>query len=57
LIKQAYDFKDMQQSYSSRTSTAEQDSRRMEVQGKLDEASHWLNTKGAHYKAKAAKLE
>jgi len=29
----------------------------MEVQSKLDDASHWLNTKGAHYEAKAAELK
>ena len=29
----------------------------MEVQGNLDGASHWLNTKGTHYEAKAAELK
>ncbi|KAJ8427303.1 hypothetical protein Cgig2_002215 [Carnegiea gigantea] len=57
LIKQACDFKDIQHSYTGRTSTEEQDSRRMEVQGKFDKASHRLNTKGAHYKAKATELK
>ncbi|KAJ8432327.1 LOW QUALITY PROTEIN: hypothetical protein Cgig2_032334 [Carnegiea gigantea] len=57
LIKQACDFKDLQLSYSDRTSTEEHDSYRMEVQGKLDEASRWLNTKGTHSKAKIAELK
>ncbi|KAJ8422680.1 hypothetical protein Cgig2_000898 [Carnegiea gigantea] len=50
LIKQACDFKDMQYSYSSRTSAEEQDSHCME-------ASHQLNTEGAHYEVKATKLK
>ncbi|KAJ8452599.1 hypothetical protein Cgig2_004935 [Carnegiea gigantea] len=48
---------DLQQSYSGRTSAEEHDSCRMEVQGKLDEASRWLNTEGAHYEAKTAELK
>ena len=51
LIKQACDFKDLQQSYSGRTSAEEYDTCHMEVQGKLDEASRRLNTEGAHYEA------
>ncbi|KAJ8421805.1 hypothetical protein Cgig2_016543 [Carnegiea gigantea] len=57
LIKQACDFKELQQSYSGRTSAEEHDTCRMEVQGKLDEASHQLNTEGAHYEAKTAELK
>ncbi|KAJ8439184.1 LOW QUALITY PROTEIN: hypothetical protein Cgig2_029722 [Carnegiea gigantea] len=57
LIKQACDFKDLQQIYSDRTSTEEHNSCRMEVQGKLDKASCRLNTEGAHYEAKAAELK
>ena len=57
LIKQACDFKDLQQSYSGRTSVEEHDTCRMEVQGKLDEASHRLNIEGAHYEAKTAELK
>ncbi|KAJ8425748.1 hypothetical protein Cgig2_024365 [Carnegiea gigantea] len=52
LIKQACDFKDLQQSYSDQTSAEEHDSCRMEVQCALDEASHRLNTEGVHYEAK-----
>ncbi|KAJ8425986.1 hypothetical protein Cgig2_009493 [Carnegiea gigantea] len=44
-------------SYSSRTSAEEHDNRRMEVQGKFDEASRWLNTESAHYEAKATELK
>ncbi|KAJ8422335.1 hypothetical protein Cgig2_015890 [Carnegiea gigantea] len=57
LIKQVCDFKDLQQSYSGRTAAKEHDTCRMEVQGKLDEASRWLNTKGAHYEAKMVELK
>ena len=57
LIKQACDFKDLQQSYSGRTSAEEYDTCHMEVQGKLDEASRRLNTEGAHYEVKTAKLK
>ena len=39
LIKQACDLKDLQESYSDRMTTEEQDSYRIEVRGKLDEAS------------------
>ncbi|KAJ8438319.1 hypothetical protein Cgig2_013367 [Carnegiea gigantea] len=56
-IKQACDLKDLQQSYSGRTSVEEHDTCRMEVQGKLDEASRGLNTEGAHYEAKMAELK
>jgi len=57
LIKQALDFKDMQQSYFARTLAEEHDSCRMEVQCKLDEASCQLNTGGVHYEAKTAELK
>ncbi|KAJ8432209.1 LOW QUALITY PROTEIN: hypothetical protein Cgig2_020739 [Carnegiea gigantea] len=57
LIKQAYGFKHLQQSYSGRPSVEEQDHCRLEVQGKLDAASRRLNTEGAHYKAKVAELK
>ncbi|KAJ8438301.1 hypothetical protein Cgig2_015044 [Carnegiea gigantea] len=57
LIKQACDFKDLQQSYFSRTSAEEHDSCRMEVQGKFDEAFRRLNTEGAYYEAKTAELK
>ncbi|KAJ8441760.1 hypothetical protein Cgig2_009189 [Carnegiea gigantea] len=57
LTKQACNFKDLQHSYSGRTSAEEYDSCHMELQGKLDEASHRLNTEGAHYKPKAAELK
>jgi len=57
LIKQACDFKNLQQSYSVWTSAEEYDSCRTEVQGKLDEASRRLNTEGAHYEARAARLK
>ncbi|KAJ8431890.1 LOW QUALITY PROTEIN: hypothetical protein Cgig2_009957 [Carnegiea gigantea] len=52
LIKQACDLKDLQQSYSGRTSAEEHDTYRMEVQG-----SRRLNTEGAHYEAKTAELK
>ncbi|KAJ8425372.1 LOW QUALITY PROTEIN: hypothetical protein Cgig2_003650 [Carnegiea gigantea] len=54
LIKQACDFRDL---YSGQTSTEEHDSCRMEVQGKLDEASCRLNTGRAHYNAKVDELK
>ena len=57
LIRQACDFKDVQQSYSGRISTEEHNNCRMEVQGKLDEASRRLSTEGTHYEAKAAELK
>ncbi|KAJ8436755.1 hypothetical protein Cgig2_030113 [Carnegiea gigantea] len=57
LIKQACGFKDLQGSYFGGTHAEEHDSYRMEVQGKLDEASHRLNTEGAHYEAKTAELK
>ena len=57
LIKQACDFKDLQQSYSGRTSAEEHDTCRMEVQGKLDETSRRLNIEGTHYEAKMAELK
>ncbi|KAJ8430246.1 hypothetical protein Cgig2_009424 [Carnegiea gigantea] len=57
LIKQACDFKDLQQNYSGRTSAEEHDTYHMEVQGKLDKASRRLNTEGAHYEAKTAELK
>ncbi|KAJ8421642.1 hypothetical protein Cgig2_003844 [Carnegiea gigantea] len=47
----------LSQSYTGQTSAKEQDSCRMEVQGKLDKASRWLNTEGAHYEAKVAVLK
>ena len=57
LIKQACDFKDLQQSYSSRTYVEEHDSYHVEVQGTPSDASHQLNTEGAHYKAHMTKLK
>ncbi|KAJ8425658.1 hypothetical protein Cgig2_015326 [Carnegiea gigantea] len=57
LIRQACDFKDLQQSYSGRISAEEHNNCRMEVQGKLDEASRQVNTEGTHYEAKAAELK
>ncbi|KAJ8445794.1 LOW QUALITY PROTEIN: hypothetical protein Cgig2_027875 [Carnegiea gigantea] len=57
LIRQACDFKDLQQSYSGRISVEEHNNCRMEVQGKLDEASRRLNTEGTHYEAKATELK
>ena len=57
LIRQACDFKDLQQSYSGRLSAKEHDNCRMEVQGKLDEASRRVNTEGTHYEAKTAELK
>ncbi|KAJ8441461.1 hypothetical protein Cgig2_008722 [Carnegiea gigantea] len=57
LIRQACDFKDLQQSYSGRISAEEHNNCRMEVQGKLDEASRQVNIEGTHYKAKAAELK
>ncbi|KAJ8426954.1 LOW QUALITY PROTEIN: hypothetical protein Cgig2_033235 [Carnegiea gigantea] len=48
---------DLQQSYSGQTSAEEHDTYRMEVQGKLDEASRQLNTEDTHYKAKTAELK
>ncbi|KAJ8437696.1 LOW QUALITY PROTEIN: hypothetical protein Cgig2_030718 [Carnegiea gigantea] len=57
LIKQACDFENLQESYSGRTSAEEHLSCRIKVQGKLDEASRQLNTKGAHYEAKMAELK
>ncbi|KAJ8426539.1 hypothetical protein Cgig2_002059 [Carnegiea gigantea] len=57
LIKQACDFKDLQQSYSDRTFAEEHDTCRMEVQGKLDEASRRLNTEGGHYEVTTAVLK
>ncbi|KAJ8435728.1 hypothetical protein Cgig2_017707 [Carnegiea gigantea] len=47
LVKQACDLKDLQQNYSGQTTTEEQDSCHIEVQGKLDEASRQLDAKGA----------
>ncbi|KAJ8438102.1 LOW QUALITY PROTEIN: hypothetical protein Cgig2_015359 [Carnegiea gigantea] len=44
-------------SHSRQTSAEEHDSYRMEVQGKLNETSHWLNTEGSHYEAKMAELK
>ncbi|KAJ8423785.1 hypothetical protein Cgig2_018444 [Carnegiea gigantea] len=57
LIKQACDFKDLQQSYFGRTSAEERDTCRLEVQGMLDEASRRLNTDGAYYEVKTAELQ
>ncbi|KAJ8431916.1 hypothetical protein Cgig2_016349 [Carnegiea gigantea] len=57
LIRQACDFKDLQQSYSGRISAEEHNNCHMEVQGKLDKASRRLNTEGTHYEAKAVKLK
>ncbi|KAJ8447538.1 hypothetical protein Cgig2_031151 [Carnegiea gigantea] len=57
LIKQACDFKGLQHSYPGRASAEEHDTCRMEVQGKLDEASRQLNTEGTHYEAKTAELK
>ncbi|KAJ8427024.1 hypothetical protein Cgig2_001047 [Carnegiea gigantea] len=57
LIRQACDFKDLQQSYSGRISAEEHNNCCMEVQGKLDEASRQVNTEGTHYEAKAAELK
>ncbi|KAJ8430584.1 hypothetical protein Cgig2_001011 [Carnegiea gigantea] len=48
---------DLEQSYSDRTSAEVHGSYRMEVQGKLDEASHRLNREGSHYEAKMAELK
>ncbi|KAJ8432489.1 hypothetical protein Cgig2_003566 [Carnegiea gigantea] len=57
LIKQACDFKALQQTSSGRTSVEEHDSCRIEVQRKLDEASHRQNIGGAHYEVKAGLLK
>ncbi|KAJ8424223.1 hypothetical protein Cgig2_011634 [Carnegiea gigantea] len=44
-------------SYFGQTSAEKHDSSRVEVQGKLDETSHQLNTEGAHYQAKMVELK
>ncbi|KAJ8426572.1 LOW QUALITY PROTEIN: hypothetical protein Cgig2_022309 [Carnegiea gigantea] len=54
LIRQACDFKDLQQSYSGRISAEEHNKSHG---GKLDEASRQVNTEGTHYEAKAAELK
>ena len=57
LIQQANDLKDLQDSYSDRVTSEVRESRRIEVGGKLDEASNRLNAEGTRYNAMKAKLE
>ncbi|KAJ8435738.1 LOW QUALITY PROTEIN: hypothetical protein Cgig2_003160 [Carnegiea gigantea] len=55
LIKQACDFKDLQQSYSGRTSAKNMIF--VTWRCKLDEASGQLNIEGTHYEAKTTELK
>ncbi|KAJ8438376.1 LOW QUALITY PROTEIN: hypothetical protein Cgig2_006294 [Carnegiea gigantea] len=54
LIHQACDLKDLQNSYSEGMIT---ESRHIELDSKLNEASHWLDIESTHYNALKAKLE
>ncbi|KAJ8453327.1 hypothetical protein Cgig2_008211 [Carnegiea gigantea] len=56
LIHQARDLNDLQESYSNRMTTEVRESCRVEVDSKLNEASHRLDVESTRYNAHKAKL-
>jgi len=57
LIQQANNLKDLQESYSDRMTSKVQESHRIEIGRKLDEATNRLNAEDTRYNAMKAKLE